>query len=105
MPLTLNEAAEIARRHLWDFIGAESAHAEANRVLIDAALSWLDPTPITEEWLRANGKKEGYDFMVKGVRFENLKGRWCAGGMSIQTLGELRTLLRLRGAQEKENDA
>jgi hypothetical protein len=79
-----------------------------------AEIAELDKTPISEDWLRENGwSGSGFGFFHKhGINLRrpvDANGKWVANSLwtnlPIQTLGELRTLLRLCGAREKENDA
>ncbi len=100
--MNLNEAAEIVREwktSRWTTLDL----AVAKDILTDTMLSELDPTPISEDLLRANGWVQG-DFENQYLNGK-LEINWCEhiqawifdDGPIIQTLGELRTLLRLMG--------
>jgi len=92
---------------------------EAKIVVGESQFSELDPTHITEKWLRANGwvkhKTDVGGWWAKDrCRILHSKTwkiwffsweRTLDGNWPITTLGELRTLLRLAGAREKETDA
>lgn len=112
--MNLNEAAEI-----WK--GEKPAGllevSEARSILVCTILSELDPAPISEEWLRENGGKQNgwkWHFGKLSIEQSNYYQAWEVNAMRprlpigkwyITTLGELRTLLRLAGAREKETDA
>jgi len=103
--MNIHEAEEIVRNK--SVIAKDpsqwAGYLRAREVLIETMLSWLDPTPISEDLLRANGWVQG-DFENQYLNGK-LEINWCEhiqawifdDGPIIQTLGELRTLLRLMG--------
>lgn len=106
--MNLNEAAETMRQyHRLELTESEDAAVdEANSLLVDTMLAWLDPTPLTEEWLRENGLEidssqmwsRGKISIWKRVRTQDwvlYRDVWTQ--FPIKTLGELRMLLRLIG--------
>jgi len=103
--MNLNEAAEIVRKPQIALDSYENSrnYIKAWELLANTALSWLDPTPITEDWLRENPHIEKATNLL---RVDTLTGRiaYSVKGFRVKTLGELRTLLRLC-TREKENDA
>lgn len=108
--MNLNEAAETMRRYYDPKDQFDGPCGTAPEVLQFAMLSELDPTPITEEWLWENGARERElvpgCFIIQGHDIDAMgESEWMFDDFrTITTLGELRTLLRLCGAQEKEND-
>lgn len=111
--MNLNEAAETMRRYYDPKDPFDGPCSPAPDVLQIAMLSELDPTPITEEWLDKNGVRVNEnEWLVQGICVWWDRERDSCNGFSVDlwgeditTLGELRTLLRLCGAQVKENDA
>lgn len=109
--MNLNEAARIVRAYANGTFTDEIY--EARELLENTMLSELDPTPITEEWLDKNGVRVNEnEWLVQGICVWWDRERDSCNGFSVDlwgeditTLGELRTLLRLCGAQVKENDA
>lgn len=115
--MNLNEAAEIVRAfpHQPSTPETTLGAATAYRILCDTMLAELDPTPISEEWLRENGwslqSKTWAFFSFKhfSIFYEQDFSKWIVDceysiepdcRVAIKTLGELRTLLRLMGGGE-----
>ena len=84
---------------------------QMDRDLVDLAIeriSELDPTPITEEWLRANGWSldagvycnDSFELTSSDDVTWYLVELVSDSENTIKTLGELRTLLRLMGGGE-----
>jgi hypothetical protein len=96
--MNLHEAAEIARLG-----GTFGELVKARSVLADTMLDWLDPTPISEKWLRENGVDNRHHYSFgELIVWETICGRWATNysHYPIDTIGELRTLLRLMGGGE-----
>lgn len=110
--MNLNEAAEIANKsdRTWLKQNLPPNELRAYVKLVETMLSELDPTPISEKWLRENGWEQKRGF-PRWFCFKKHSLIMCANGYAldgirtIQTIGELRTMLRLCGAPKKENDA
>lgn len=106
--MNLNEAAEIVNKsdRAWLKQNLPYIELRAYVKLVETILAELDPTPITEERLRANGWNLNVLQWVNGdsVIVQVDKGKWMLPGWPIvfHTLGELRTLLRLCGETQGE---
>lgn len=111
--MNLTEAAEIVRNKATcnGTVDGILKVGEAYKILYDTMLFELDPTLISEEWLREDGweKREDDDF-TRGqfvLRCDNKQAWWATVYLPpavylypIKTIGELRTLLRLMGGGE-----
>jgi len=107
--MNIHEAAEIVRSRVKTTGVNFGTLDTAKAVLVETMLSELDPTPITEELLRANGweqKREGWRHGQLWILFSDYHQSWeveawrigrLVGKWRIKALGELRTLLRLMG--------
>lgn len=97
--MNLNEAAELLRSNHNPY-----TNSQAVNFLADTMLSWLDPTPISENWLLENGWVESWKFFYRdNYSIKRTYGSdWVLTGSTryVSTLGELRMLLRLMGGEE-----
>jgi len=109
--MNIHEAEEIVRNK--SVIAKDpsqwAGYLRAREVLIETMLSELDPTPITKDWLRANGWvqidkkwcKNSSSLRISDYHeawlFANPQSNWTVTHAAIKALGELRTLLRLMG--------
>lgn len=105
--MNIHEAAEIVRRNKVAYRGQPGigdGDYLAREFLLETMLSWLDPTPITEERLLENRWVQNRSRFSKGeitIR-KQTNGGWKTPWYlrEIFTLGELRAMLWLMGGGE-----